>query len=108
MLHASRAHAQIFVAVVARVGVVGFARAVVNEALLGEPSVEIEAMLVDSEYRGEKIGSALLRSIEQWSGHRGVFGLRLGVDVSNDRAYEFFLKNGYELLRKKLVLSKPL
>ena len=108
MLHVSRSHAQIFVAVVARVGVVGFARAVVNEMLLGEPAVEIEAMLVDSEYRGEGIGTALLHAIEQWSGHRGVYGLRLSVDVSDDRAHEFFLRNGYELLRNKLVLSKPL
>lgn len=64
-------------------------------------------LAVDSQYRGEGIGSALIAAAEQWLRNRGAVKIQLMVRSGNDDALGFYDKIGYEQNDVK-VLSRRL
>ncbi|MGC9347452.1 MAG: GNAT family N-acetyltransferase [Anaerolineae bacterium] len=57
--------------------------------------LHIDTLWVDAAWRGQGIGSALLRSIENLAVERGARGAHL--ETTSFQAYEFYLRRGYEV-----------
>ena len=66
--------------------------------------IEIEYIIVDTQYRKRGIGTLLLNEIEQ----KGIKNITLEVRESNKVAIEFYKKNGYriEAIRKNYYGSE--
>ena len=66
--------------------------------------IEIEYIIVDTQYRKRGIGTLLLNEIEQ----KGIKNITLEVRESNKAAIEFYKKNGYsiETIRKNYYGSE--
>lgn len=107
-LAARDARREVFVAIVPRVGVVGWIGLAVREAMLGERRTEIEGLVVEDEYRSNGIGAILLARAEQWARERGCDTVRLLANILRERAHEFYLNCGYDILKSEHVFEKLL
>jgi ribosomal protein S18 acetylase RimI-like enzyme len=67
----------------------------------------VEDLVVDSEYRGMKIGAGLLEQLQSRAQKMGLSRLQLAADKTNSAALEFYRKVGWEqtslLLLRRVV-----
>jgi GNAT superfamily N-acetyltransferase len=87
----------LFVAKSAEGAVIGWAQ--INqeaEAILNEAKAELTALVVDEKYRGQGIGSALLKRAEEWAKGNGLALIRLRSSNHREGAHRFYLREGYE------------
>lgn len=63
---------------------------------LGEPVAIFEDMIVDKEYRGQKIATKLMEYIQNYLRENGFKRLTLITDGDNKRAQEFYKKSGFK------------
>lgn len=99
---------EVFVAIVPRVGVVGWIGVSVREAMLGERRTEIEGLVVEDEYRSNGIGAILLGRAEQWARDNDCGSVRLLANILRERAHTFYLNCGYGILKSEHVFEKTL
>ncbi|MGZ3495942.1 MAG: GNAT family N-acetyltransferase [Vulcanimicrobiaceae bacterium] len=99
---------EVFVAVVPRVGVVGWIGASIDEALTVPRHALVEGLVVDHEYRGANIGLALLQHLETWARARDCVKVRLRSNVVRERAHGFYLRNGYAIVKTQHLFEKAL
>lgn len=99
---------QLFVAVVARAGVVGWVGVRLRETLTAQTRGEIDGLVVDEEYRGAKIGRALLARAERWAHERGCRRVRVLANVLRERAHAFYLREQYHSPKDQRVFEKTL
>jgi GNAT superfamily N-acetyltransferase len=86
--------------VVARTSLVG---ALVGDEVRGAAEVEVDDdgevgevyLTVEREWRGQGIGTALMRTAVEEARRRGVGRLRIDVDVANEAMHRIALKNGF-------------
>lgn len=55
----------------------------------------VEDVVVDVEHRGNGIGAALLRTLEEWAVARGLARLQLPADIDNYPALGFYRRQGW-------------
>ncbi len=67
----------------------------INAFLYGWKILYIDVLFVDEEYRYQKIGSVLLKKIEQYAKAEGAKLVHL--DTFDFQAKDFYLKQGYEI-----------
>ncbi|HEY8314279.1 MAG TPA: GNAT family N-acetyltransferase [Candidatus Baltobacteraceae bacterium] len=99
---------ELFVAIVPRVGVVGWIGVCVRATLTSAPFGEVEGLVVDQEYRGANIGLGLLQRAEAWSRARECITVRLRSNVIRERAHGFYVRNGYEVVKTQHLFEKRL
>lgn len=63
---------------------------------LGAPVAIFEDMIVDKEYRGQKIATKLMQFLQKYLKNNGFKRLALITDGDNLRAQEFYKKSGFE------------
>jgi ribosomal protein S18 acetylase RimI-like enzyme len=61
---------------------------------LGRSGVYVQDLFVEADFRGLKIGEALIRRVARIGRDRGANHLRLAVDLGNDRAQAFYERLG--------------
>lgn len=98
----------LFVAVVPRAGVVGWISVAESRALLASARAEIHGLVVEDEYRGNRIGHALVAAAEAWARRRGCTTLRLLSNTIRERAHVFYRRLGYDVLKTEYVFQKSL
>jgi GNAT superfamily N-acetyltransferase len=98
----------VLVAVVPRAGAIGWVGVSLHDTLTSSGVAQIEGLVVEDEYRGCGVGAALVESAEAWARRRGCSALRLNTNVVRERAHEFYLRLGYDLLKTQHVFQKPL
>jgi len=64
--------------------------------------VEIDAIVVDEDYRSQGIGRSLLASAESWAILLGCDGIQLGVWEFNRRARAFYEAQGYATAMRRM------
>lgn len=73
----------------------------------GAPSIWVEDVVVDEKSRGHGVARALLDQLEVWARERGATRLQLLADLQNDKALEFYRKNGWDktqmICRRKVL-----
>lgn len=107
-LAARNGEREVFVAIVPRVGAIGWIGVAVREAMLGERRTEIEGLVVEDEYRSNGVGAMLLARAEQWAKANGCTTVRLLANILRERAHTFYLDNGYDILKSEHVFEKKL
>jgi len=78
------------------------------KSLLHGVCVEVAALVVDENYRGQGVGQKLLREGEAWARHRGFREIRLRSNVKRQDAARFYLREGYEISKQSNVFAKNL
>jgi GNAT superfamily N-acetyltransferase len=99
---------EIFVAVVARAGVVGWIGVRARQTLTNSRRAEVEGLVVEDEYRGTGVGKRLLERAERWGREHDCVVLRLLTNVVRERAHRFYEREGYELLKTEHLFEKHL
>ncbi|HLI34956.1 MAG TPA: GNAT family N-acetyltransferase [Terriglobia bacterium] len=89
-------------------GVVGWAHALMEKALLSEPRAEVLGLIVDATERGKGIGTALMSQIEQWARAHGLSAVSLRSNVIRDQAHRFYEGLGYERVKTQHAFVKVL
>jgi len=73
----------------------------------GTPSGWVEDVVIDPEFQGMGVGSALLENAEKWAAARGICRLQLLADKDNIKALSFYESRGWDIsnmiLRKKMI-----
>jgi GNAT superfamily N-acetyltransferase len=95
-----------FVAVVPRVGVVGWVTVSIAETMTATRHAELEGLVVDGEYRGGGIGGLLLERAERFAREHGCATLRLRSNVLRERAHAFYERAGYASPKAQRVYEK--
>lgn len=98
----------VFVAQTTKGNVVGWAHALVVCFLEVERFVEIGGLVVDSEYRRQGVGRALMKSVEVWTESIGIHHIRLRSNSIRKEAHKFYRSIGYENQKSQLVFYKPI
>jgi GNAT superfamily N-acetyltransferase len=108
MLERSQPDRAIFVAVVPRAGVVGWAMVTHDETLISSRRAEVHGLVVEDEFRGQRIGELLMQAAEDWGRKRNCSALRLLSNVTRERAHGFYARLGYDILKTEHVFQKNL
>jgi GNAT superfamily N-acetyltransferase len=98
----------VFVAVVPRVGVVGWIAVALRNAITDSGRADIEGLVVEDEYRSNGIGRLLVEAAEGWARRRGCTSMRLVSNVVRERAHEFYKRLGYDVLKTQHAFKKSL
>ncbi|NMA67940.1 MAG: GNAT family N-acetyltransferase [Desulfitobacterium sp.] len=67
--------------------------------------VQINSLVVKKEYQGNQIGSLLLQEVSKWTKGKNINRIELDVYTFNQKALEFYLKNGFKEISKQLYLE---
>lgn len=70
-----------------------------------EDEYYIDTLSVSSSYKGQGIGSALIRAAEERAKERGYDRIALAVVTDNKRAYSLYLRTGYEV-DKDIIINR--
>jgi ribosomal protein S18 acetylase RimI-like enzyme len=80
-----------------------------------QSGVELTYFAVSPEKRGQGVAQSLLNHYSRWWSTRGYSQLHLQVESDNERALQFYLKNGFEVVEKvrhgayeRLHLRRPI
>ena len=98
----------VLVAVVPRVGVVGWIGVSLARTLTSIRRADIEGLVVEDEYRGNRIGELLLNAAESWARRHGCTNMRVLSNTIRARAHRFYERLGYENYKSEFVFRKPL
>jgi GNAT superfamily N-acetyltransferase len=99
---------EIFVAIVTRVGVIGWISVHASESLTSSRAGHIAGLVVEDEYRGVGIGAILLDRAERWARERGCPALSLRSNVIRERAHAFYERRGYTHKKSQHYFEKRL
>jgi GNAT superfamily N-acetyltransferase len=89
-------------------GVVGWIHICGIHRLLSEPHAEITGFIVDEKYRSLGIGSLLLHHAEEWIRNRGYSIIRIRSNVIREQTTSYYMKRGYQLLKRQNVFVKSI
>lgn len=98
----------VFVAVVPRAGVVGWIAVALRDLITDSARADIDGLIVDDEYRGNRIGQLLVEAAENWARRRGCTSMRLVSNVVRERAHEFYKRLGYDVIKTQHAFKKRL
>lgn len=107
-LEARDAEGEVLVAIVSRVGVVGWVDVRIHHNLLTSREAVVEGLVVDEEFRGAGIGGELLAEAERWAGARGCGSVRVRSNAMRERAHAFYEARGYALVKSQRIYEKAL
>jgi GNAT superfamily N-acetyltransferase len=98
----------VLVAIVPRVGVVGWIGVALRESITEIGGANIEGLVVEDEYRGNGIGQLLVGAAEAWARRHGCTSMRLLSNIVRERAHEFYRRLGYDVLKTQHAFKKSL
>ncbi|WDP90508.1 MAG: GNAT family N-acetyltransferase [Desulfobacter sp.] len=73
----------------------------------GRISAVVEDLVVDDAFRGQGVGSRLIKAIEAWAQKRGISSLSLLADKDNTNGLAFYAARGWQT-SSLVCLVKPL
>lgn len=103
----SRRDAALFVAKDEKENVIGWIHVTRGTAsLIGLPKAEIAALVVDENYRGQGVGTRLVKEAEEWTRGQGLSIIRVRTNVKREATHKFYQKEGYALKKTGHVFVK--
>jgi len=98
----------VLVAVVPRVGVVGWIGIALHDTIVDSGRADIEGLVIEDEYRGNRIGEILVGAAESWARSHGCTSMRLVSNVVRERAHAFYKRLGYDVIKTQRAFKKTL
>lgn len=98
----------IYVACMAREGVVGWIDVHITHHLQATPRAEIGGLVVASGVRSQGIGRRLVAQAERWAAERGMKQILVRSQIARERAHQFYLREGYRQTKTSAVFTKEL
>jgi len=95
-----------FVAVRPQGEIAGWIGAYVFRAVELAPFVEISGLVVEKTLRSRGIGKALLNAAEDWARNAELPVILVTSNITRARAHQFYLSNGYELVKTQRIFRK--
>ncbi|MBV1775069.1 GNAT family N-acetyltransferase [Burkholderiaceae bacterium DAT-1] len=80
----------------------GYTRLLIGAA----PTIEVDGMVVDSNYRGQGVGRSLMTALELWAQTRGIVGVSLRSAVQREEAHRFYRGLGYQHVKSQYAFRK--
>ena len=77
-----------------------------NLTLMSGKRAEINAVVIDEQFRGKGYGKRMMETAEEWVIERGLPKLRLGSRTSRTDTHEFYKKCGFGVEKTWFVFSK--
>lgn len=77
-------------------------------SLLTGPTVEVAALVVDENCRGQGIGKALLQVAEKWALENNITTVQLRSNISRQDAHRFYVREGYDGAKQSILFTKKL
>lgn len=87
---------------------VGYLHAQVYKTLYFDELVNFLGLAVSKEYRKHKIGTKLIKAIENWALSIGINKIRVNSGYSRKEAHEFYRKLGYKNEKEQIRFLKEL
>lgn len=97
----------VFVAVVTD-QVCGWAHVFMAHRLESEDFAEIGGLVVDTAWRGQGVGKALVRATESWALTRDLTTMRVRSNIVRTGAHRFYTRLGYASLKQSTVFGRSL
>lgn len=95
-----------FVAVHPPGEIVGWIGTRVFRAVELAPFAEISGLVVEATLRSRGIGKALLKAAEDWARRVGLPVISVNSNLARERAHQFYIRNGYELVKTQRIFRK--
>lgn len=86
--------------------IVGWIGVYVSRAVELAPFAEISGLVVEKTLRSQGIGKALLHAAEDWAKKVGLAVILVNSNVTRARAHQFYVNNGYELVKTQRIFRK--
>lgn len=86
--------------------VMAFMQVQENLTLMSGKLAELNAVVVDEQFRGKGYGKQMMKMAEEWVKARGLPKLRLGSRSSRTESHEFYKKYGFTVEKTWFVFSK--
>jgi len=99
---------EVYVALDAQGGVVGWTHVVPRLHLEEIPFAELAGLVVADRARGAGVGAKLLQAAERWAVDNAFTRLRVRSNVIRERAHRFYQREGYRERKRQVVLDKDL
>ena len=100
--------AEVFVVVDGTDGVVGWVHVLVMKTLVGLRRAHLGGLVVDEQYRGQKVGRTLLARAEDWAREQGCAEMVLRSRHTRRRAHAFYEGLGYARTKTQHVFRREL
>lgn len=86
--------------------VVGFIHGTRHALLYAKPMINMIAFIVGNGYRGQGIGSAMLKNFEACAREKGYAGIRLGCRTDRMDSHRFYEGKGYKNSKSQKIFVK--
>ena len=98
----------VFIAEIGLQPVIGWIHVFRSIWLESPPFAELGGLIVDENSRSKGVGKALLTSAESWAKKQGLTIIRVRSNVIREKAHEFYLREGYQIIKSQHVFEKKL
>ncbi|NEQ20832.1 MAG: GNAT family N-acetyltransferase [Microcoleus sp. SIO2G3] len=88
--------------------IVGLIHVYIWKSLLIGRRAEIDALIVNTDYRGRGVGHLLIQHAEQWAKEQGCNTIQVRSNTVRQQAHRFYEKLGYVPIKTQLMLDKAL
>jgi GNAT superfamily N-acetyltransferase len=88
--------------------IVGLIHVYIWKSLLIGRRVEIDALIVHTDYRGRGVGYLLIQHAEQWAKEQGCDTIQVRSNTVRQQAHRFYEKLGYVPIKTQLMFDKAL
>ncbi len=88
--------------------IVGLIHVYIWKSLLIGRRVEIDALIVHTDYRGRGVGYLLIQHAEQWAKEQDCDTIQVRSNTVRQQAHRFYEKLGYVPIKTQLMFDKAL
>ncbi len=88
--------------------VLGWIHLEIVEDLIEEDKVEIKAIIVDENFRGNGIGKALINAAEKWAKTYQLHTIYLNCNILREQTHKFYQQEGFTQYKTSLFFEKRL
>ncbi len=86
--------------------IVGWIHGYIYKLIITDPMIGIGGIVVDSQYRKQGIGQALMKEIEKWGKKKECKEIYLRSNVIRKEAHEFYKKLGFHIKKEQYAFYK--
>ena len=86
--------------------VVGWVHCYIRHLLTDPVNMELGGLVVDEECRSQGVGAMLVQHAEVWAREMGAQAIFVRSNIKRERAHQFYLRNGYMILKTQYTFHK--